>query len=195
MKKLVLITLAILLSLTLAACGSDSDKEVKDNGNVTEKENDNGTKSLTKDFKKEDLIDLAEKAFEGIGDLPMGATALEEVDLSDVETVNYITGLLSTDNVEVIVRSMPAMALGFEFALIKANDDADIEAMKQEIIDNVDPVKWICAVAEMTYVSDYGHVIILVMADPKEMADEIYKGLETATENKLGKRLEKEGKL
>lgn len=52
--------------------------------------------------------------------------------------------------------------------LLELNDTADVQKVKQLVIDNCDPNKWICMSAEKCMVVDSGRYIVLVMSTPEE---------------------------
>lgn len=116
---------------------------------------------------------------------------IEEIDISDEELVKAYTGLQSNENVEKLVVSEPLMnAQAYSAVVLKVKPGADIEKMKQEIIDNIDMGKWICVSAEKLYVTNSDNIIFLVMSD-KEWAKLVYEEFKKYVDNKIGKELEK----
>ena len=73
---------------------------------------------------------------------------------------------------------------------VKVKAGSDIEAMKKEMLENIDVRKWICVTAEKVYVTNSEDVIFLVMADG-DWAKEFYQGFSKYVDNKIGKTLEK----
>ena len=117
----------------------------------------------------------------------------EEIDISDEELVKAYTGLQSNENVEKLVVSEPLMnAQAYSAVVLKVKPGADIEKMKQEIIDNIDMGKWICVSAEKLYVTNSDNIIFLVMSD-EEWAKLVYEEFKKYVDNKIGKELEKAG--
>ncbi len=115
----------------------------------------------------------------------------EEIDISDEELVKAYTGLQSNENVEKLVVSEPLMnAQAYSAVVLKVKPGADIEKMKQEIIDNIDMGKWICVSAEKLYVTNSDNIIFLVMSD-EEWAKLVYEEFKKYVDNKIGKELEK----
>lgn len=118
---------------------------------------------------------------------------IEEIDRSDEELVKAYTGLQSNENVEKLVVSEPLMnAQAYSAVVLKVKPGADIEKMKQEIIDNIDMGKWICVSAEKLYVTNSDNIIFLVMSD-EEWAKLVYEEFKKYVDNKIGKELEKAG--
>lgn len=70
-----------------------------------------------------------------------------------------------------------ANAVSFESMIMPANqsvclvelkDTADVKTIKQKMIDNCDPNKWICMSAEKCMVVESGNYVLLVMATPDD---------------------------
>lgn len=113
------------------------------------------------------------------------------IDVSDAMEVTNYTGLKSNKDVEAIVVSMPVMsAQAYEAVMVKVKNGADIESMKQEMLDNIDMNKWICVSAEKVYVTNSDNVIFMVMSD-EDWAKLVYDSFKEQVENKIGKELEK----
>ncbi len=113
------------------------------------------------------------------------------VDKTDLEQVTTFTGLKSNENVEELVVSVPLMnAQAYSLAVVKVNDKANIEQMKQEMLDNIDMRRWICVSAEMLYITNYENIIFLVMSS-EEWARPIYNEFKSFVGNDIGKELEK----
>lgn len=115
----------------------------------------------------------------------------EEINLKESELVESLTGLKSTDDINTLVVSEPVMgSQALEVAVIKTKEKTDVEAMKQNIKDNVDMSRWICVSAEKLYVVSSGDVIFMVMAD-SDWAKSIYDEFVKYVDNKVGETLEK----
>lgn len=115
----------------------------------------------------------------------------EEINLKESELVESLTGLKNTDDINTLVVSEPVMgSQALEVAVIKTKEKTDVEAMKQNIKDNVDMSRWICVSAEKLYVVSSGDVIFMVMAD-SDWAKSIYDEFVKYVDNKVGETLEK----
>ena len=115
----------------------------------------------------------------------------EEINLKESELVESLTGLKSTDDINTLVVSEPVMgSQALEVAVIKTKEKTDVEAMMQNIKDNVDMSRWICVSAEKLYVVSSGDVIFMVMAD-SDWAKSIYYEFVKYVDNKVGETLEK----
>lgn len=123
--------------------------------------------------------------------LELGSLMTNVVDVADSEAVTFYTGLKSNNNVEHVVVSEPMMSSqAYSFVLVKVSEDADIETMKKEMLDNIDTRKWICVEAEKVYVTNHSSLICLVMAD-EEWAKPVYNSFKEVVQEKVGEELER----
>ena len=96
------------------------------------------------------------------------------IDVNDEIQVSTFTGLKSNANIEELVVSTPFInAQAYSLAIVKVNEKADIEQMKQEMLDNIDMRRWICVSAEKLYITNYENIIFLVMSS-EELAKPVY---------------------
>ena len=114
-----------------------------------------------------------------------------KIDVKNIDEVTSYTGLTSNDNIESIVVSVPMMtAQAYSVAVVKVKDNADVEKIKQEMLDNIDMRRWICVSAEQLYITNSGNVIFSVMTD-KDIAKAVYDDFKKYVNNNIGKELEK----
>ena len=114
-----------------------------------------------------------------------------KTDVKNIDEVTSYTGLTSNDNIESIVVSVPMMtAQAYSVAVVKVKDNADVEKIKQEMLDNIDMRRWICVSAEQLYITNSGNVIFPVMTD-KDIAKAVYDDFKKYVNNNIGKELEK----
>ena len=114
-----------------------------------------------------------------------------KVDIKNIDEVTSYTGLKTNDGIESIVVSAPLItAQAYSVAIVKVKDNADVEKIKQEMLDNIDMRRWICVSAEQLYITNSGNVIFSVMAD-KDSAKAVYNDFKKYVNNNIGKELEK----
>ena len=114
-----------------------------------------------------------------------------KVDIKNIDEVTSYTGLKTNDGIESIVVSVPLItAQAYSVAVVKVKDNADVEKIKQEMLDNIDMRRWICVSAEQLYITNSGNVIFSVMAD-KDVAKAVYNDFKKYVNNNIGKELEK----
>ena len=115
----------------------------------------------------------------------------QEINVKDGEQVAEYTGLVSTENVEKLLVSEPMISSqAYSAIALKVKAGADIEGIKQEMLDNLNMNKWICVSAEKLYITSYNNIIFAVMSD-ENWAKPVYDGFKKYVNNKNGKELEK----
>ena len=136
----------------------------------------------------EDLTVLVDQIYKGVSiEMPMLMT--QELDMTDAETVKYFTGLENIDDIEYVVASEPMMSSqAYSLVLVKAKDGADVESMKQQMLNNIDTRKWICVEAEKVYVTNYNNLICLVMSN-EEAASKVHNSFKNLVNGEVGKVL------
>lgn len=172
----VLIVIAIIVAIVLIAGKNDTSKQT-------------GIEVQTTEQMKEVFEKINKNCEEKLPGLDV-----QELDISDEEMFTYQTGLKSNKNIEAAVISQPFMSSQAYLAMmVKVSEDANIEEVKKEMIDNIDMNKWICVSAEKAWATNYGNIIFLVMSD-EEWGKTTYDEFKKVIEGKVGKELEREGK-
>ena len=114
-----------------------------------------------------------------------------KINVKNIDEVTSYTGLKSNDDIESIVVSVPLItSQAYSVAVVKVKDTADVEKIKQEMLDNIDMGRWICVSAEQLYITNSGNIIFSVMAD-KDVAKAVYNDFKKYVNNNIGKELEK----
>ncbi len=98
----------------------------------------------------------------------------------DSENVKYFLGLSSLDGIEEALGSEPMMsAQAHSVCLVRAAEGTDIEKLKSDIKENVDPRKWICVGVEREdiIVTNVENLILLVIdgQNPKAIEESFLK--------------------
>lgn len=115
--------------------------------------------------------------------------ALESRELETADDIQYCTGLQSNENLEKVVVSESMMSsIAYSLVVVNVSENADVEAMKQEMLDNIDTRKWICVEAETVYVTNHRNTIFLVMAS-EELAKPQYDAFKELVGGEIGKEL------
>ena len=114
-----------------------------------------------------------------------------KIDVKNIDEVTSDTGVTANDVIESIVVSGPLVtSQAYQVAVVKVKDTADVEKIKQEMLDNIDMGRWICVSAEQLYITNSGNVIFSVMTD-KDIAKAVYDDFKKYVNNEIGKELEK----
>ncbi len=178
MKKILCLVLAFAMALSLAACGGNTEPEAP-------------AFELTGTLEEiVDKIYANETATDEIASL-----ATNEVLLDDVDNLTYNLGVASADAIERAVVSEPMMSsIAYSLALVKAKEGADIEALKNEILEGVNYRKWFCVAAEKIAVANCGDIIMMVMSS-EENVDAILAAFSTVCEGNESEVLTKAGEV
>lgn len=120
------------------------------------------------------LEDIMEKVYAGIPDeeRPMMLTNIEL-------TKENIKDYIGTDDIEfekALASESGVGSIAHSVVLIRTKEGTDIEKLKKEIKDNVNPRKWICVEAENVYIENKGDLVILIMSG--DLADDIKTNFE-----------------
>lgn len=114
------------------------------------------------------------------------------VDLSSSDTSVYFIGV-GPEGVEAAVYSEPMMNVDpYSLCLIRVSEDADIDQMKEDILNGVDPIKWICVSADKVLVVNSDNLIMMVMAN-EEAVNDVYNAFSAVMDGNLGEKLERGG--
>lgn len=141
-------------------------------------------------YNTNDMIKMVNTIYK---DLEEELPSLETVaiDVRNMDEVTSYTGLQSNENIESLVVSLPMMnAQAYSVAVVKVKETADVEKLKQEMLDNIDMRRWICVSAEKLYITNSGNIIFLVMSS-EDIAKPVYEGFKKYVNNQIGKELEK----
>ncbi len=107
-------------------------------------------------------------------DMMPGGVGNMELGLEDMEAVTYYTGLTDATGVDSIVVSESMIgSVAYSLLYIRTNDEGDAQQIAQNVMDNINPAKWICVTAEKQLAVTIGKDVLFVMTAP-ETADLIY---------------------
>lgn len=137
----------------------------------------------------EDMVALIEKIYTQT-EMPLQSLQTAEIDISDEMMLQSFTGLSSNKDIKTLVVSEPMMtSQAYSLVMVKATENADVEAMKQEMVDNINTRKWICVSAEKLYATNSGDIIFLVMSS-EQLAKPVYEAFKKEA-GEIGKELQK----
>ncbi len=145
MKRILCLIMGIVMVLGLSACAK---KEEKLEGSLEE--------ILNEIYEKGDYSDDFEQYMKP-------NLLVFEI---DEENVTYYLGK-EIEFEEAIASESMMMTSAYSVCLVRMKEDADIEQAKQDILDNVNPYKWICVGVDedKIIVDNIGDVIILIMTN------------------------------
>lgn len=187
MKKVIAILLALVSILSLAACGNDAAKEEAPSVSETT----TAPAALLEGTLEEISSDILAKTTT----IEMSLDVPTEIDLSDADVAKYYIGIDPADKVERATFTEPIIgAQPFSMCLIKAKEGADVEALKNEILEGIDMRKWVCVSTEKALVSNCGDTILMVMAS-EEIVDDVYNAFTSVTSGNASPAITKAGEV
>lgn len=189
-KKLVSILLVVMLAGTMTACGGNDSGRTSDEVSTEATDNSDMVSSESEEAAGVAHLENAEAVSAFFDEMyaeipqdqmPMGLGTME-LDLSDAETVGYHTGLSDMSQIEGITLSESMVgSIAYSVIYVRTKDGADVEAIKQTMMDNIDPAKWICVTAEKQMAASFGEDIFYIMT-AAETADLVYEQAVKAAE-------------
>ena len=159
MKKINLLLILFASILLIAGCGKEETKEKAKNieGN---------------------LNDIIEKVYK---DLPEDHTpnGLTNIELNDENIADYI-GTKDIKYKEAIARESMIGAIAHSVILIRTEKDADIKEMKETILENVNPRKWVCVGVEKedVIIKNKGDLLIVIIVEDEVGRKSISEGFD-----------------
>lgn len=124
------------------------------------------------------LEDLMTSVYEGLEDdeKPMMLTNTEV----NEENIEYYLGTKDIDYEEALASESGVGSIAHSVVLVRVKDGADIESIKTEIKENIDPRKWICVGVEEedVIVKNKGNLIILIMVEDEASRSKLEEGFD-----------------
>ncbi len=192
MNKIGLAAILMTLSLSmLTGCGNRSDRtsdEVPTQENVD-------TAGMVHLNSVDEVSAFMDEVYGGVAEdlLPMEVMTTE-LDLGDTDMISYHTGLTDLDGIAGIYLSESMMtSTAYSAVYIRTTDDADAEAIRQQLMDNINPSKWVCVTAEQQYAVLVGNDIFFVMGYQDTASTVLEKAIAAAEARnmKVSDKLEK----
>lgn len=149
LKKLFVLGTTFILCLTMVGCGN---KNIE--GNLSD--------LMTKIYK-----DIPEDEF------PM---AVESTEITDQNIENFL-GSKEIEFKEALASESMITSTAYSVVLVRTKEGSDVEKIKKQIKESVNPRKWICVEAEYVEIENKGDLIIVILAD-NNLGPKIKKGFE-----------------
>ncbi len=180
MKKILCVILALSMLFAFVACtkGGTTPNEPETVENLT------GT-----------LEEIAAQIYSNVTTIEMMLMDPMEIDLADADTAKGFLGVASTESIERAVFSEPMIgSIAYSMCLVKVKEGADIDALKNEILEGVNFRKWVCVAAEKIAVVNCGDTIMMVMAT-EEIVDDVCNAFATVSNGNASAPLTKVGEI
>lgn len=150
---------------TVNEIADESTDQVDENTDQTDENKEQGNDINNTDMQEstvEELPVIIEKIYEikdtgiSVGDVP--------VDLNDSDAVKYYTGLSDVSKIkEVAVSEAMIGSQAYSLVLVRLNQSKDAETVANEMLQGINPRKWICVEADDLQVVAQGDVVMLIM--------------------------------
>ena len=94
------------------------------------------------------------------------------------ENIEYYLGTKDIEYVDALASESGVGSIAHSVVLVRVKDNADIETIKSEIKEKVDPRKWICVGVEREdlIVKNKGNLIILIMVEDENTRTKLEEG-------------------
>lgn len=149
MKKIIALTLALVMVFALVACGKSEKKAnplVDLNG---------------------DLSTIIATMYENYENFPAEfspAMMPAEVVTADEYSIKYFTGLDNASKIKDVAVSEPMTgSQPYSVVLVRVNDVADAKAVAEGMLNGIDQRKWFCVEADVLRVVSVNDLVLLVM--------------------------------
>ena len=155
MKKLIAMLLALVMVLSLAACGANNAPAATEAPTEAAKHVDGTMEELL--YK---VIEIQPVEFMGM------AMTLDLTDTSEdgLWMLNSNTGLENADSITDAATFGPMMgSIAYCMSMVRVQEGADVAAVAEGMKNGIDPRKWICVEADDLQVVSFGDVVMLIM--------------------------------
>ena len=192
MNKIGIAAIVMTLSLSmLTGCGNSGDRTSDE---VSTEENTD-TAGMVHLNSVDEVSAFMDEVYGGVAEdlLPMEVQTTE-LDLGDTDMISYHTGLSDLDGIEGIYLSESMMSsTAYSAVYIRTTDEADAEAIRKQLLDNINPAKWVCVTAEQQYAVLLGNDIFFVMGHQDTASAVLEKAIAAAESRnmKVSDKLEK----
>lgn len=177
LNKTSLLALALAASISLAACGGPSDEitatpeaSVPEDGAGEAEGGDMGVAEVAEpDSELSALVDSIYEAYP-VELMMMQTTA---IDLADENWLTYNTGL-TAEQAALVDAGVKSESLtgsqAYSLVLLRLKDASDAQAIADAMLENIDPAKWVCVMADQQRVVTFDDKVLFVMAS-SELTD------------------------
>ena len=184
-KKIITLLMTSILAASLVTGCASGNTEDNRNSDEVQTEEVKDTQEMVHLETAEDVTAFFDELYQGVPqDMLPANIATTELPLDDMETVTYQTGLEDLSGIEGIYLSESMIgSVAYSALYIRTNDEADAQQLRQTLMDNINPAKWICVTAEKQIAGVFGNDIFFVMA-ATDTADEVYGQAKKAAESR-----------
>lgn len=179
-NKIGMIAVVMTLSVTvMTGCGNRSDRS-SDEVSTEENVDAAGMVHLNS---ADEVSAFFDEVYGGVAEdlLPMGGAVMTELDMGDTELLSYHAGLTNLEGIEGVYLSESMMSsTPYSAIYIRTADGVDSESIRQQLMDNINPAKWVCVTAEQEYAVLFGNDIFFVMGYQDTASEVLAKAITAA---------------
>lgn len=161
-NKVGIAAVAMALSMTmLTGCGNSADR----NSDEVSTEAAPDSAGMVHLENVDEVSAFFDEVYGGVAEdlLPMEVMT-NELDINDNDMMSYHTGLTDTTGIAGVYLSESMMtSTAYSAVYIRTTDDADAESIRQQLMEKINPAKWICVTAEKQSSVLFGNDIFFVM--------------------------------
>ena len=164
MKKLIAILLAaaMLFCMTACACAKEPDPTANTTGSANTTEGKQTALPGTMEENVTKLMEANPAEFMG-GMMPLD---LQDTSEEGLWALKSYTGLDSAKDITDAAAYEPMTgAQAFSLVMVRVAEGADAKAVAQKMKENIDPRKWICAMADQVMAAGYNDTVMFLMVD------------------------------
>lgn len=181
-SKIGILVVVMALSMSmLTGCGKSSDRS----SDEVSTEDNADTAGMVHLDSADEVSAFFDEVYGGVAEdlLPMDVSTTE-LALEDTDMLSYHTGLTDLDGIAGVYLSESMISsAAYSAVYIRTTDDADAESIRKQLMDNINPAKWICVTAEQQYAVVLGNDIFFVMG-PQDTASEVLAKAIAAAESR-----------
>jgi hypothetical protein len=145
----------------------DTEQDIEQNAEQDKEQTEENGTSNTEDTGEQmglndELSSIIDKIYESKDPGLMLATT--PLDLNNMDMVNYNTGLQDVSKVKAIVVSEAMItSQAYSLVLVRTKDAADTKSVARDMLDGIDPAKWICVNADDLQIVTSNDMVMLIM--------------------------------
>lgn len=173
--------IAVIMTLSmsmLTGCGNRADR----NSDEVSTEDAVDSAGMVHLDSADDVTAFMDEVYGGVAEdlLPMEVMTTE-LDMNDADMLEYHTGLTNMNGIAGVYLSESMMtSTAYSAVYIRTTDEADAELIRQQLMDSINPSKWICVTAEKECAVILGNDIFFVMGHQDTVDMVMDKAIEAA---------------
>ena len=174
---------AVIMALSMSALTGCGNRSGDRNSDEVSSEESADTAGMVHLNSADEVSAFFDEVYGGVAEdlLPMGAAVMTELDLGDTDMLSYHTGLTALDGIEgVYLSESMVSSTPYSAIYIRTSDDADAESIRKQLMDNINPAKWVCVSAEQQYAVLVGNDVFFVMGFQDTASEVLAKAIAAA---------------